>query len=73
MFLSFKDYLLFLDLLKLRIDFSKIDLKFGSVAGGFVKHPPGISKFGLVESLNPRDLNGKRIIKERFCCVTLKT
>ncbi len=45
------------DLLEVRVGFSKVDLKFGSLSRGFVKHSPGVRELGLVKRLYPRHLN----------------
>lgn len=65
----FEQYLLPGDLLEIRVGFSQINLKSGSLASGFVKNAPGVGELGLVKSLNPRHLNQKKeqIYEPRTC------
>lgn len=53
----FEQYLLPGDFLEIRVGFSQINLKSGSLASGFVKNAPGVGELGLVKSLNPGHLN----------------
>lgn len=53
----FEPYLLPGDFLEIRVGFSQINLKSGSLASGFVKNAPGVGELGLVKSLNPGHLN----------------